>query len=979
MFFVADARHDHRASVNSDADPQRLRQRRGELAIQEVCRLEHIMCGRDRSAAARPLSGLTEDSHDAVGEEHRDAATMAFDSLAHLFDETIEEHDEVERQLGFGQAIERAQIDEQDGCRLFHAGLEGFVVPIELAACGVDRQYDLNADLNWDVTGEDLSRWQTLMRADNIADRPFKLTGNLSSPSGPLETSLEFTSGPNRLALDGMVGAVPGFEGADLTFQAATPDLRTIAVLGQHEAIPNVAANLGGAVAYDGRAFTLRDVSLSAGNDRLEVSGVVVPEERFAGSELSGRLSIADLAVTGAIFSIPDLPSEPLSVSLDLKPVGNGLDVEVRDNDMGDTRFDIKARIPDMRTIAGLEAEFDIALPSLHLVPGTDTLPDAPLTATGSVRDDDGHSVLDKVQITVGSLQAALSGRITNASGWEGSELSIALSAPDSAVLSDILDDRMEWRIADVFPGAVNLRGDVAFVGGQGRVSAMRLELGQLRLEADGSWSEALDPAEGSFHVRATMQDVAPLSAVPALNSLAGLDQPAVLESRFSISRKRLTLDHLAASLGEVEAEVAGHLVRPFSPRDFSFDISVAGPDVSIARQWTDAELPEDPFQFSTHVSGARDEFELSGMKATLGRSDVSGDLAISLAGQVGATGTLNSDRLDLSWFLRERSDGSAVSGDGLAEPAEPEPIDDGEWLIPDSPIVTIDDTGVDLEIDYRAAVIDLGTNTFQDAHVAVRSSDRFLIVDPFELKDQDAFVRGAFSLDGTDEVPQLKAVLDGENIRIGVAAVEGEPIERYPPATIRLNLSGAGNTYRVLASSLNGKVRVIYGAGIMTSAGLRILGSDLLFELFDALNPFTESRTMTELDCAVVAADFENGAVAIAPLLFRTDAVLTTAEGVVDLNTEKIDVSFRTKPRKGLGLSAGAVVNPFIKIAGTLNSPYVELDPAGVVVSGGTAVATAGLSILAKSFSDRFLQSRDPCGDTLKDLAKRDVDEVWQ
>ena len=42
-------------------------------------------------------------------------------------------------------------------------------------------------------------------------------------------------------------------------------------------------------------------------------------------------------------------------------------------------------------------------------------------------------------------------------------------------------------------------------------------------------------------------------------------------------------------------------------------------------------------------------------------------------------------------------------------------------------------------------------------------------------------------------------------------------------------------------------------------------------------------------------------------------------------------------------------------------------------VLTEALAVATAGISILAKSLSDRFLSSKDPCGDARKELAKRD------
>jgi hypothetical protein len=38
-------------------------------------------------------------------------------------------------------------------------------------------------------------------------------------------------------------------------------------------------------------------------------------------------------------------------------------------------------------------------------------------------------------------------------------------------------------------------------------------------------------------------------------------------------------------------------------------------------------------------------------------------------------------------------------------------------------------------------------------------------------------------------------------------------------------------------------------------------------------------------------------------------------------------------------------------------------------VLSGGLAVATIGISVLAKSMTDRFMSSPDPCGDARKEI----------
>jgi hypothetical protein len=42
-------------------------------------------------------------------------------------------------------------------------------------------------------------------------------------------------------------------------------------------------------------------------------------------------------------------------------------------------------------------------------------------------------------------------------------------------------------------------------------------------------------------------------------------------------------------------------------------------------------------------------------------------------------------------------------------------------------------------------------------------------------------------------------------------------------------------------------------------------------------------------------------------------------------------------------------------------------------VVEGGLAVATAGLSVVAKSMGERFFGSKDPCGDALRVIEERD------
>jgi hypothetical protein len=97
-----------------------------------------------------------------------------------------------------------------------------------------------------------------------------------------------------------------------------------------------------------------------------------------------------------------------------------------------------------------------------------------------------------------------------------------------------------------------------------------------------------------------------------------------------------------------------------------------------------------------------------------------------------------------------------------------------------------------------------------------------------------------------------------------------------------------------------------------------------------------------------------------------RTDKMDIAAAGTIDLKTEKLDVHFHNAPREGIGVSAAGLVRPYIKVGGSLARPTLVLDAPGVLLHGGVAVATAGLSIVARHLLDRLSTVGDPCAQVL-------------
>jgi hypothetical protein len=161
--------------------------------------------------------------------------------------------------------------------------------------------------------------------------------------------------------------------------------------------------------------------------------------------------------------------------------------------------------------------------------------------------------------------------------------------------------------------------------------------------------------------------------------------------------------------------------------------------------------------------------------------------------------------------------------------------------------------------------------------------------------------------------------------------------------------------------------LRVIGGAGLAPNQGNALLTQDFVAEVLGAINPFTKSDPYTNVTCTVILLKFVDGVINGNPAFVRqTKKLRIIANAKIDLKTEKVDADFKMIPQKGLGLSISNLVNPYIKITGTLGSPALVIDPESVLIEGGVAVATAGISVLAKGLKDRFFSGKDPCGKAL-------------
>jgi len=643
---------------------------------------------------------------------------------------------------------------------------------------------------------------------------------------------------------------------------------------------------------------------------------------------LSGRL-LSDANGRGTIRARVEHPGSTLTVDGALGILGGPLQPDIN----------VDFYSTDPRALASLLGDF--------------SLPETPLAVRGRISKPGDLLLLDGVDLSLGSHSAHLKGQVNPAEPYSGSEFEVRLDTPDVAALAELFGKTGLPHEPLALSGVLKPEGKgLQFQTQQG-------SMGEIRLDIDGHIPNLDKPLalDATFDIR-----------LPSLTLLAFLapdanlpDLPFTAVGGLKNQRDKSQLQDVQMTLGDFAAKVSGDLYH-----DDRFDVSIdaGGPDASQLEQWLGRPLVPEPFSLRAHLSGNRDAFGVQEIAAQLGESRASGNLQIGLGTPKTVNGSLTSPFLDLSQWR---------TGKKEEQPAASEPP--SAFVFDDTKVMWVEDYGVDADVALTVTELDLGNTQLRDIELGFLLRRHRLELAPFSFRgERGGTFHGHVVLDDSGARPTLDVDMDGKDLRLGLTAAPGQDRETIPPLELDLSLQGSGFTRREMASSLHGKLRIFSGPGQVASAGIDFLFSDFLTELFAALNPLAETNEFTGLECSVWAADIVAGQVTVDPMITHIEGFTIFSKGTIDLQTEKVNLSFNTKPRKGLGITPGTVINTLIKVGGTLKKPAIELDPAGTIVGGTAAVATAGLSVLAKGFSDRFLSSKDPCGDARKALAKRDT-----
>jgi AsmA family protein len=241
-----------------------------------------------------------------------------------------------------------------------------------------------------------------------------------------------------------------------------------------------------------------------------------------------------------------------------------------------------------------------------------------------------------------------------------------------------------------------------------------------------------------------------------------------------------------------------------------------------------------------------------------------------------------------------------------------------------------------------RARELHLYEQVFRDLNIQATLRQNRFALNPLEVSATDGQIKVQADLtaQGNSVLAHLSGT--GKNLRIQfVPFAVGRP--NATAYTADIDLRGSGATLRELAASLNGRIRFLGSGGRIASSGFLARSNDFLKQLLSAVNPIAVKQPTTEIVCTAFLLRAKDGVLTTDPaMVMRTGELDVISNGSLDLKTEKLDLNFKTAARKGVGIGIAQLVNPYIKVTGTLGEPGITLDPKGALVNGGAAAAQA-------------------------------------
>jgi uncharacterized protein involved in outer membrane biogenesis len=831
--------------------------------------------------------------------------------------------------------------------------LDGNLGAIELFASGTaNNLLELDtAELDFSFSGPDTQYVAEVFGIKGAPAVPFRVTGDLAKE----DTRLTFSEtraqlGENTLGFDGWLDFRGGIPDGDITLNASGPNF---SVVGPFARVPNMPAEefeISGRIQKTGKSARFDDVKAIVGENRISANGAI-GQKGGPDTQISFNASGPDISILGPMAGLEGIQPRAFDISAVIKPDSAGIRLENAEGDFGEIQLAADGVVGIGRGMAGTDLKLSAAgtdLREIALLTGVPMLPDGPFDVSVRARFENEQLRLSEGTASVAEMNGAISGFVLLGANVGDFDFDLSVNGPDLA-------DALQFQWLERMSGeAFSVNGNLSRQAGEFELTSVSMSISDFEIGVDGRF--AIDDATGDVKLRATAPDAEELRKLIDIGYLP--EGPVSVSGRVEKQAGELEFSKVVANIGEYTVGIDGTLSNaPLSNRsDLRF--SGAGPELSdVGLIFDYDDLPAKTFSFSGEVNGIPTGFAVENFVARIGENNIDGAFTADLRDKPEIAGSLTSSYVDLARRLQASED----------ETAEPEEVT-SDFVFSDEPLNTEWMEAANIDITVRTDRLILGFGDVSDYHVRVRLWDGVLDINPISFRELEGNVSASVHLGPANGALDLDVSLMVENMHLGLLGAADQERSTVPPIDGQFTLSGSGNTLHGIMASSNGRLHITQGSGRLKDLMTSRLFGDMVLQIIRTLNPLQKEAKYTTLQCAYYVIDVVDGLATIGNFAIQTDRMATIAKGSINFRDEKLNLTMRVAPREGLGISIGGVANSFFKLGGTLQNPKLQLDPTASVATTGAAVATGGISLLAKGLWDRVKAQSDICEEMAKE-----------
>lgn len=796
---------------------------------------------------------------------------------------------------------------------------------------------------------------------EGLPKTPYELRIKANSTAAGLHVSELYTKTARaKLTGTALLRNPPTLNDMDMTVTLKGHNLNQFQGLSKIVDFPELPFTLNAKVTSNGqgKADSLNG-KLTLGEMHTEVTATLTEKPDFSGSVFKYTLAFPHAHTLAEFFKIQLQKPAALNASGQADITKSGIELKDIHAELGENKTIINGFISTEGSDSAIELKSRItgknAADLVSYLETTDKVPALPYDFSGTIAINDNLVTLKNITGKIGTSNLKTSGTIKP--GKTISNIELKVTAEGSNLDELITLDIPNKTETDPFLISSNL--NISETGINISDLSAKINNGHLKGSLTSGWPD--HPEDIKFDIVASGTDL-----TKTLPSIAGYDPAQVtfeLNAKGEADDKRIKISRASLRLGSAHGNLKGTLNLSPNVSTKNIKLNLQGKKLSDLGSFEGWDVADVPFSITASMDGPQNKVVVDNLNMSLGDNNLTGNITIGGTSKLHINLDLQSKNIIIGSILTKEQDEAlfaAVSRPGNSA---------NKRLIPDMPLQFEKLNKIDMHTKIAIDKLSRDQDAITDFVFESTLQEGVLNVEKLKWKGnnlkkgKENFVDIHFKVQPTDQSYDLSLRTTARGLRMEIFDMSATPDADYNGHDFDIMLTSQGNNLQTVMAELNGYIWARGSGRKVENRMTNIILGDFFTQLINLVNPYSKKETYTHIVCDLFFFQAENGILRTAPtILYRTDKLDVMSVGDINLKTEEISFGFGTTPRTGIGISAGDLINPFVRLGGTLAEPKLTIDKTGSLLEGGAAYATAGLSIIAKSIYKRWIRPDQSC-----------------